>query len=187
MSGHAGLTGDLLSNSGTANGLQSLYGANAAGINSTLTPALTAEAVNPPGNSPTQMAAQTTAAEQTAGGANAGASGGALLRAARTRNVGAAPAAIDASNQRASENLSQTNAGIQTRNADLQAKQKQAGLSGLQGLYDENVGAGQNALNASTSSLNDAGQLSNFWQDLLKQGIQTGGDVAASYFHGAGA
>jgi hypothetical protein len=153
--------------------LQSLYSANAAGVNNTLTPALTAEAVNPQGYSPTQLAAQTTAAEQTAGGSNAGATGGALLRAVRSRNVGAAPAAIDASNENASKNLSQTNAGIQTKNADLQQKQRQAGLSGLQGLYDENVGAGQNALNSSNSALNDAGDLKNFWQQLLTQGIDS--------------
>jgi len=187
MSGHAGITGDLLSNSGTATGLGQLYGANAAGVNSTLTPALTTEAVNPQGYSPTQMAAQTTAAEQTAGGSNAGATGGALLRASRTRNVGAAPAAIDASSQNASKDLSQVNAGIQTKNANLQQQQKQQGLSGLEHLYGTDVGAQENALNTSNTALKDAGSLDNFWQDLLKQGIQTGGQVAGSYFQGAGA
>lgn len=183
MSGHAGVQGDLLSNSGTANGLQSLYGANAAGVNQTLTPALTAEATNPQGYSPTQMAAQTTAAEQTAGGSNAGATGGALLRAARTRNVGAAPAAIDASNQHASENLSQTNAGIQTKNADLQQRQRQQGISGLESLYGTNVGAQENALNTSNTSLKDAGDLSNFWQQQLLQlenNIEKSGGSAAA-------
>ena len=181
MSGHAGVQGDLLSNSGTANGLQSLYGANAAGVNQTLTPALTAEATNPQGYSPTQMAAQTTAAEQTAGGSNAGATGGALLRAARTRNVGAAPAAIDSSNQHASENLSQTNAGIQTKNADLQQRQRQQGISGLESLYGTDVGAQENALGQSDTALKDAGSLTNFWQQLLMQGVKSGGDVAAAF------
>ncbi len=184
MSGHGGLTSDLLSNSGTANGLQSLYGANAAGVNNTLTPALTAEAVNPQGYSPTQLAAQTTAAEQTAGGSNAGATGGALLRAARTRNVGAAPAAIDASNQNASKNLSQINAGIQTKNADLQQRQRQQGISGLEGLYGENVSAQENALGQSNTALKDAGDLPNFWQQLLMQGVKSGGEVASAYVGG---
>jgi hypothetical protein len=186
LSGHSGLTGDLLNNSTTANGLESLYGGNAAGINSTLTPALTAEAVNPTGYTPTQMAAQTTGAEQTAGGANAGATGGALLRAARTRNAGAAPAAIDQANREGSQDLSQINAGIQTKNADLQQKQKQAGISGLEGLYGENVNAGENALGLSNSSLADAGNLKNFWQSLLMQGIQTGGQVASAYLNSGG-
>jgi hypothetical protein len=135
---------------------------------------LTAEAVNPPGYSPTQMAAQTTAAEQTAGGSNAGATGGALLRAARTRNAGAAPAAIGASNRAAEQELSGINAGIQTKDADLQQKQRQQGISGLEGLYGENVGAGENALGLSTGAIKDAGSLQNFWQNLLMQGLKTG-------------
>ncbi len=102
------------------------------------------------------------------------------MRAERTRNVGAAPAAIDASNRASSENLSETNAGIQTRNADLQQKQRQAGLSGLQSLYGENAGAGESALGLSNSSLQDAGNLKNFWQDLLMQGVKSGGDVASA-------
>jgi hypothetical protein len=180
VSGHAGVTSDLLSNSGTANSLASLYGNNAAGINQTLTPALTAEAVNPQGYSPTQMAAQTTAAEQSAGGSNAGATGGALLRAARTRNAGAAPTAIDSASRAAGQNLSQVNAGIQTRNADLQQKQKQEGISGLGNLYGENVGAANQDIGLSNSALNDAGNLKNFWQQLLLQGVQSGGQVASA-------
>lgn len=169
MGGHSGLKGDLLNNSATGNSLESLYGGNAAGINSTLTPALTQEAINPTGYTPTQLGAQTTAAEQSAGGASAGATGGALLRATRTRNAGAAPAAIDQANRTGSQELSQTNAGIQTRNADLQQKQKQQGLSGLESLYGTNVGAGENALGLSNSALSDAGNLKNFWQEQLLQ------------------
>jgi hypothetical protein len=181
ISGHAGIGKDLLGNSTTAQGLENLYSSNAQSVNSTLTPALTAEATNPQGYSPTQMAAQTTAAEQTAGGANAGAKGGALLRAARTRNVGSAPAAISESNRAGSQDLSQINAGIQTRNADLQQKQRQSGISGLEGLYGENVGAGESALGLSNSALNDAGNLKDFWQQLLLQGVQSGGQVASAY------
>lgn len=178
MGGHSGVKSGLFQNSSTAQGLENLYGSNATQANPV--GMLTAEAVNPSGYSPTQLAAQTTAAEQTAGGANAGATGGALLRAARTRNVGAAPAAIGASNRAAGQELSQINSGIQTRNADLQQKQRQQGISGLEGLYGENVGAGEQALGLSTGALKDAGSLSNFWQDLLKQGIQAGGQVAAA-------
>lgn len=180
MSGHSGVQGDLLANSGTANGLAQLYSNNAQAANSTLAPALTAEAVNPQGYSPTQMAAQTTAAEQTAGGASAGATGGALLRASRTRNAGAAPTAIANANRAGSQNLSQVNAGIQTRNADLQQKQRQEGISGLGNLYGEDVGAANQDLGLSNSALNDAGNLKNFWQQLLLQGVQTGGQVAAA-------
>lgn len=174
------MTSDLLANSSTANGLQGLYSGNAQGINSTLTPALTAEAVNPSGYTPTQMGAQTTAAEQAAGGSNAGATGGALLRAARTRNVGAAPAAIDQSNRNAGQDLSQTNANIQTKNANLEQSQKQAGLSGLEGLYGENVGAGESALGLSNSALGTAGNFKNYWQQLLSQQLKAGDDAATA-------
>lgn len=184
MSGHAGLTSDLLANSSTANGLASLYGNNAAAVNNTLAPALTAEATNPQGYTPTQMASQTTAAEQTAGGANAGATGGALLRAVRTRNAGAAPAAIDSASRAGSQNLSQTNAGIQTRNADLQQKQRQEGISGLGSLYGENVGAGEEALGLSSGALKDAGSLPDFWQQLLLQGVQSAGQVGSAALTG---
>lgn len=167
------MTKDLLTNSSTANGLESLYGSNAAQLNSTLAPALTAEATNPSGYTPTQIGAMTTGAEQTAGGANAGATGGALLRAARTRNVGAAPASIAQTNRQGGQELSQINSGIQTSNANLQQKQRQEGISGLEGLYGENVNAGNEALGLSSGALKDAGGLNNFWQQLLLQGMQS--------------
>ena len=124
MSGHAGVGKDLLANSGTANGLEGLYGGNAAGVNSTLQPLLTSQAVAPTGESPNDIAAQTTAAEQTAGGANAGATGGAMLRAARTRNLGSGQAAISQAGQNAGQELSETNAGIQAKNAGVKVQQQ---------------------------------------------------------------
>jgi hypothetical protein len=180
MGGHSGITGDLLANSGKANGLANMYDTTASGINSTLTPALTAEAVNPQGYSPNQMASMTTGAEQTAGGANAGATGGALLRAARTRNVGAAPAAIGQANQQGGQELSQINAGIQKSNANLQQQQRQQGLSGLESLYGENVNAGENALGLSNSALGTAGNLKNFWQQYLLSAMSGAQQAAAA-------
>jgi hypothetical protein len=180
MGGHNGIKGQMLANSASGQGLSNLYNTGAQGIGNTLTPALTAEATNPTGYTPTEMGAQTTAAEQTAGGSNANSTGGALLRAMRTRNAGAAPAAIAEGNRQSGQELSQINAGIQTNNANLKQKQRQAGLSGLQGLYGENIGAGLGNLNASTGALNDAGNLKNFWQDLLMQGVKTAGEVASA-------
>ena len=185
MGGHNGIKGDLLANSGTANGLESLYSGNATGINSTLTPTLQAESATPIGYTPAQMASQTTAAEQTTGGGAAGATGGAMLRAARTGNIGAAQPAISEASRNASQRLSQTNAGIQTDSADLGAKRQMQAQGGLGSLYGENVGAAGNALNASNSSLKDAGDLSNFWQQLLLQTEKSGGEVASAYL-GAG-
>lgn len=180
MGGHNGIKGDLLSNSGTGDTLEQLYGSNAAANNAVLQPALTQEVVNPSGYTPTQMGAMTTAAEQTAGGSNAGATGGAMLRAARSRNIGSAQAETGEAARGAGQDLSQINAGIQSKNADLQQKQHQQGLSEEESLYGTNVGAGENALNLSDTSLKDAGSLSNFWQQLLMQGIQSAGQVAGA-------
>lgn len=126
------------------------------------------------------MASETTAAEQTAGGSNAAAAGGAGLLANRTRNIGSGQAAAAAGNRAAGESLSQTNAGIQNQNTALKESQRQAGLSGEGALYGEDVGAGENALGLSNSSLKDAGSLSNYWQDLLMQGIKSGTSVATA-------
>ena len=57
---------------------------------------------------------------------------------------------------------------------------------GLGSLYGENVGAAGNALNASNSSLKDAGDLSNFWQQYLLQAISTANQAAAAGAGGGG-
>jgi hypothetical protein len=180
MGGHSGIKGDLLSNSGTANNLSNQYSANALGIESSLQPQLQAEATNPQGYSPATMGAMTTAAEQTAGGGAAAGVGEAGLRANRTRNIGSGQAASAAADRGASQDLSQINAGLQVKNADLKAKQQQEGLAGEGALYGEDVGAGENALGLSTGALKDAGSLSNFWQQLMLQGVASGGQVAAA-------
>jgi hypothetical protein len=180
VGGHSGITGNLLANSGTANGLEGLYSGNATGINSTLTPTLQAESATPIGYTPAQMASQTTAAEQTAGGGAAGTTGGALLRAARTGNIGAAQPAASEASRNASQRLSQTNAGIQTDSANLGAKRQMQAQSGLGSLYGENVNAGEKALDASTTAQNDAGNLSNFWQKYLLQAMSTANQAAAA-------
>ena len=145
------------------------YDSQALGLSSTLAPALTAESINPQGYSPTTMGQMTTAAEQTAGGSNAGATGQAGLMAARTRNIGSGQATAANASTKAGENLSEINTGIQSKNADLKAKQQQAGLSGLEHMYGTDVGAGEGALGISNQSLSDAGNLKNFWQTYLLQ------------------
>jgi hypothetical protein len=181
MGGNSGIKQNLLGNSGTASGLAGLYSSNAANTYGALAPTLASESATPQGYSPAQQAAQTTAAEQTAGGGAAGATGGALLRAARTRNIGSAQPAISQASRVASQDLSQTNAGIQKASADLGAKRQSQAQSGLEGLYGENVGAGISALNSSDSALKDAGSLQNFWQKLLLQGVSSGGQAASAY------
>ena len=102
-----------------------------------------------------------------------------MLRAARTRNLGSGQAAISQAGQNAGQELSETNAGIQAKNAGVKVQQQQNAEKGLEGLYGTNVGAGEQALGESNSALKDAGSLSNFWQQLLLQGVQSAGQAAA--------
>ena len=94
-----------------------------------------------------------TAAMQSIGGATAGTVGQGNLQAARTNNAGAfQPVATQAAHD-ATAQLSDAALGVQNRNALLQEQQRSQGLSGLEGLYNTNVGAGENALGLSTQAL----------------------------------
>lgn len=179
MGGHNGIKSDLLANSGTANGLSNQYNSEALGIGSSLVPTLTSQMANPQGFNPTTMGQMTTAAEQTAGGSNAGTSGAAGLRAARTRNIGSGQSTISQAGRDAAEQLSQRNAGIQTQNANLKAKQQSDAEHELGSLYGTDVGAGESALGISNSALNNAGNLQNFWQQMLLQGMSSAGTAAS--------
>ena len=165
--GGTGSHKNLLSEQGTANGLSNQYASNALGINSALAPTLTAQMVNPQGYSPSTMGQMTTAAEQTAGGSNAGIAGTAGLRAARTRNIGSGQAATAEAGRGAGQELSQINAGIQSNNANLKAKQQAQAESGLGSLYGEDVGAGNNALGLGINANKAAGDSKpGYWQGL---------------------
>src|SRR5690348_4147207 len=61
------------------------FGANANALYSTLAPELMSEAAHPSGFGPQELARMNTAAQQSAGGANAGAVGQGALLAQRTR------------------------------------------------------------------------------------------------------
>jgi len=180
MGGHNGVKKGLFENAETAQGLAGLYGSNAAAQNSILTPTLTNQAVNPQGYNPTELGQMTTAAEQTAGGSNAGATGQALLRAARTRNIGSGQAATSEAARGASQRLSQVNAGIQSKNADLKETQREKALSGLGSLYGENTSAQLGALNSSNAALSTAGNLKNFWQEYLLNAQKAASEMAAA-------
>ncbi len=141
-------------NAGTEFGnAESLYGS--------LAPTLESEAANPSGYAPSDLAGMQTEAQQTAGGTEAGAVGEGGLFGARTRNAGAAPAAIADASRRAGEQLSKNSLGISTGNARLKEQQKQEALSGLQGLTGMETGAANTSLgavapniNANTSAIN---------------------------------
>lgn len=138
----------------SANKLSNTYGGNAGALYGSLAPQLESEAAHPSGYTPTQLSAMNTAGQQSAGGSMAGAVGQGGLLAARTRNAGAPASAIDSASRNASAVASKAALGTQTRNADLQQQQRQAGLSGLGNLYGEN-------LNGSIGSLGQVAANSN--------------------------
>jgi hypothetical protein len=180
MSSHGGTKKGLFNNSAQAQGEAGLYGTEAQNELGVLQPQLQQDIINPTGYTPTQMGQMQTAAMQSAGGSNAGVAGGALQRAARTRNAGAGNAVASEAGNQAAQRLSQINAGIQSRSADLAQQKRSSALKAEEGLYGTNVGAGEGALGLSNQALNDAGNLSNFWQQLMLQGLQSAGDVAAA-------
>ena len=127
-----------------------------------------------------------TSAQQSAGGGQAGATGQGALLAARTKNAGTADAAIAQSARNQGQNLSEAALGTSKANADLQQRQQQSGISGMEGLYGTDLGASQNALGLSNSALTGANQsaANNPWMKLLMQGVQSGGQVGAAALGG---
>lgn len=165
--GGSGVKKDALASYGTAtNNANSLYG--------TLDPTLTSMATHPTGIDPTTLAQMKTSNMQTAGGANAGAVGQGSLLAARTKNAGTADSAIAKSGETAGQTLSKANLGTNIENAEVQQQQQKEGLGGLSSLYGTNVGAAD-------TNLKTAEDAPNFWQQLLMQGVKSGGQAAAAY------
>lgn len=180
MSPGSGVKSGLLKNSGMGQGIAGASNANASGLYGTLTPTLTSEAINPQGIDPADLAKMNTAAQQSAGGSNAGAVGEGGLLSARTRNAGSGAAAIAKSAENAQKNLGDEAVKIQNENTQTKLNQQQEGLRGLQGLYGTNENEALGGLNASNRSLDTAANMKNFWQQLLLQGIQSGGQMASA-------
>src|SRR5271170_5236977 len=170
----SGVTGLAKNNSTTANNLQNQYSANGANIYGGLEPQLAAEAAHPSGLTPMQKASQNTAAQQSAGGGTAGAIGAGRLYAARTRNAGGAKAAIGQATQGAGKNLSTAALGTEQQDAALQQKNRQAGITGLEGLNAQQTSAGEGALGLSDQALGVANTAynDNPWMKILQAGTQ---------------
>ena len=184
MSSSSGIKGNDLTNSTTGNAISKTAQNNAGSLYGTLSPTLSTMATNPQGINPADMAKIQTSNMQTAGGSNAGAVGQGSLLSARTKNAGTADAAIAESAESASQNLSKANLATQNENQQLKEQQQSEGLKGLQNLYGTNESTALGGLNESNTALKDASDAGNFWQKLLQQGIQSGGDVGSAYFKG---
>lgn len=184
-----GVAKDAINNSGTgSNQATQLYG-DAGNLYGPLSAEYQQEATNPQGYGPTTMAKMDTANKQSAGGSQAAAVGQGALRAARTRNAGSADAAIADSTRTAGQQLSDATLHTSLANANLKNQQQQQGLQGESNLYATNLGAAGNALGLSNNALGIANEAdaNNPWMKLLQQGMQSGGQVAASGFGNGGA
>lgn len=124
-----------------SNQLADLYTGGAQGLRSTLEPQLEADVRNPTGYGASGLAAMNTAAQQSAGGAVAGATGAMGRAAARTRNAGGYAAAGDEAAREGARSASQRSVEIAGSNEQLKQQQRQSALKGLQGLYGTDVGA----------------------------------------------
>jgi hypothetical protein len=133
-----------------SNGVQS----NASALYGTLAPELETSVAHPAGYSPTDLAAMNTTAEQSTGGSQAGATGEGALLASRTRNAGTADAAIAESARTAGQQLSSDALKTQVSNAALKQHQHDEALSGLEGLYGTDLGAGVSALGQVANNVN---------------------------------
>jgi hypothetical protein len=177
-----GVASNQLANAGTGQNLASSLTGNAASIYGGLEPALQSEAAHPQGYTPSQVASQNTAAQQSAGGSQAATAGAGGLYAARTKNAGAAQNAIGAGTRAAGANLSNAAVGVANKNANLQQQQQQEGLKGLGGLYSTNLSGGENALGLSNSALSGAASsdAANPWLKILMQGMSNGQQAAGA-------
>ena len=167
----------------SAQGQFNALSGNAANLYSSLAPELENEAANPQGYNPYDLSAMNTAAQQSAGGSTSAATGQGGLLAARTRNAGGGAAAIADSTRRAGQQLGEESVGIQNKNADLKQRQKQEGMSGLEGLYGEQLGAADQALGivpqAVNANTNAASQQWDWAKFLLDPLMAAGGTAAA--------
>lgn len=170
----------LFENSGTGQERSKTVFNQGQDVNSYLTPKLKAEADNPEGYTPQQMAYMNTAAQQSEGGAVGGITGQANLEAARTRNAGGFEAAVGEGSRAAQRDLSQKALDVQGKQADLQQQQKQQALKSLQDLYGIDEQTALQYLNASTAA-NAAEKTPGLGAQLLNTAMTGGSAVGAAY------
>lgn len=158
-------------------GGQSLY--------STLSPQLTAQAANPAGFGPETLSRLDTAAEQSAGGGQAAATGQGALEESRTRNAGGAGMALSKAARESGKNLE--NAQLQTRiaNEGLKEQQREGAQKGLEGLYGVDVSGGNQALGQVAANVDaNAKQEDASWgwaSHVLAPVLQAAGGAAGGY------
>lgn len=152
----------------SGNGFASSDFGNAQSLYGTLAPELESQAAHPAGFAPSDLAAQNTAAQQSAGGTQSAATGQAGLLAARTRNSGAASAATGKAARTGGELASEGALGTQIKNAQLKNQQQQQAQSGLASLYGTTLGGSNNALGEVANNVNANTEAANASWDWAK-------------------
>jgi hypothetical protein len=158
---------------------------NSNALYSSLAPQLQSAAAHPAGYDAQDLASMETGAQQSAGGAEAAAVGQGALLGARTRNKGAAAAAIPEASRAAGQQLSQNTLGIRAANAGLKESQKQHALSGLESLTGIESGASNGALGNVAGNVNaDVNAQNASWnwaKYILDPAMQAAGQAAGGY------
>jgi hypothetical protein len=149
----------------------------------TLSPTYANEAANPQGFGKADLADMNTAAQQSVGGSLGAAVGQANTMGAANRNSGSFAPALDEASRGAGRTMSNISTGISADNAKLKEMQRQAGISGLQGLegqQNSDVLSSLGLENNSTNALTDAGK-SGWFQNMtgLINAVAGAGDSAA--------
>lgn len=128
-------------------------GSEAAGEGTTLRTQLTGEATHPAGYNPTDLNNMLVAQQEGAGGGNAAITGEGKLAALRQRNAGGiAPALAEAARSK-QRTLATGGLDVANQNAMLKERQRQEGLSGLQGLYGTDTSNQLRAMGLSAEDL----------------------------------
>lgn len=139
---------------GVDNAYAKQYNQRASTVSDTLFPFLTGEMNDPQGfGQETLDKMETQGGEATSGALGAGKESAELL-GERTGNTAAIPGIIDSTTRDAMKQQSDNALGISTQNAKLKEMQRQAGASGTEGLYSEDVKSALSALGLSTDSIN---------------------------------
>ena len=147
--------------SGTLQNQQgSLYGA--------LAPQLMGDISHPTGFTPNEKAEQNTAAQESAGGSEAGAVGQGALLSQRTRNSGTADAAIGESARNAGRGSMRAALGTELADTALKNQKMAAAKGELGGLYGTSTQGGNQALGQVASNVNANTQAANQSWDWAK-------------------
>lgn len=157
-------------------------GENANQVGSSLIPGLEREANNPTGYTPSEMNDQLVAGEEGAGGANAGITGEANLRAARTRNSAGYTAALDAASRDKTRQLSTNALDVKNKSADLAQQKQMSARKQLQGIYGTDINENLEAQGLGTKDIEaEADASKSGWFQNMTGLINSLGEAAKGY------